>query len=525
VSVQVCTPSGVLEGTEQGGVHVYRGIPYARAPVGERRLRPPEPAAGWSGVRDARTDGAAAPQRGATRRHGRRWRAVPAAGASEDCLFLNVHAPSTGTARRPVLVWIHGGGYTHGSGSWYVYSGLRLARRGDVVVVSINYRLGALGALDLRGFGATDAVANAGLRDQLLALAWVSKHIEAFGGDPENVTVFGQSAGAMSIGALLVAPAARGLIRRAILQSGAMHNVLDSAQAQGIATALLNELAIDPERDDVVAALRTCSADEIVRAQSRVSTSHRLPLGMLAWQPVVDGDLLPTAPAVAPAPADVPLLIGTNRDEWKMFTALDARRRRMDAVTLRGYVERTLARDGVEDQDALDAVLDHYGRCPETGVARTPADAWVALQTDRVFRLPAVDLADRQAAAGGDTFVYRFDWAPGLAPRRVGACHAMEIPFVFGTLRSPLLRPLIGLDPRTLRLSDDIMDAWLAFARTGDPRHAGARDWPAHAPRHGVARVFGGDAGKRPVLEPETRAVWQRVYDAATRPGDLAARA
>jgi len=528
VSVRLKLPVGALEGTHEFGVQVFRGIPYAPGAVGERRFRAPGPAPHWSGVRDARRPGAAAHQRTAAGLRIRRWSAVPAAGASEDCLHLNVFAPTGRATRRPVMVWIHGGGYNHGSGSWYVYGGHRLVRRGDVVVVTINYRLGALGALDLRAFGGAATDTNVGLRDQIAALSWVRENIEIFGGDPENVTVFGQSAGAMSIGVLLTSPLARGLFARAILESGAMRNVLGAEEARGVTAALLDALCIDPESPHVIDRLRGLDPGEILRAQARVSARHRLPLGMLAWQPVVDDDVVPVLPTNADTPSTLPILVGTNLEEWKLFTATDAKRRSLDGVTLRGYVERTLARDGVASPGVVDELLEVYGRCPESGGRRSPADVWVALQTDRVFRLPAVDLVERHARSGGAGWLYRFDWAPRIAPRRIGACHAIEIPFVFGTLREPTLRPWIGMRPSSLRLSDTMQATWLAFARSGDPCHAALSEWPAFDPGRGEAHVFAGAGDpshpRRPALEEDIRALWRRL-SAMRRPDARAAPA
>jgi len=226
--------SGRIEGTHEDGVLVFRGIPYARPPQGALRLRAPLPPAPWPGVRDAKAFGAAAPQ---TPGRLAALLGSPTETYLEDCLYLNVWTPGTGAARRPVLVWLHGGAFSTGSGSQPIYRGARLAQRGDAVVVTVNYRLGALGYLHLPALGrdAEEASANFGLLDQLEALAWVRENIAAFGGDPANVTLFGESAGAMSVGTLLGTPRARGLFSRAILQSGAASNVYDREDALRVA--------------------------------------------------------------------------------------------------------------------------------------------------------------------------------------------------------------------------------------------------------------------------------------------------
>jgi para-nitrobenzyl esterase len=411
------------------------------------------------------------------------------------------------------MVWLHGGGFRHGSGSWFVYAGDRLARRGDVVVVCINYRLGVLGSLDLRGFGhPTSTETNVGLRDQLAALAWVRDNIDAFGGDPQNVTLFGQSAGAMSIGALLASRAARGLYHRAILQSGALRNLHSPEQAHGVAARLLEELGIDPECHDLDARLRALPVEALLHAQGRVSAGHRLPLGMLAWQPVIDDTLIerdPLRKIEAAEEPGVPVLIGTNRDEWKMFTATDRKRRNLDWTALRGYLERTLKGVSPDHQAATAEALQIYTEALRNGRTRSAGELWVAFQTDRVFRVPALQLADVCARRGDPTFFYRFDWAPRVVRDRVGACHSLEIPFVFGTLREPLLRPVLGLQPSALALSDRMQAAWIAFARTGHPGHDGLPGWPAYRPGEGAAMVFGTTSRLEAAMPAAKRIFWQ----------------
>jgi para-nitrobenzyl esterase len=414
---------------------------------------------------------------------------------SEDCLSLNVFTPDAAGGQRPVMVWIHGGGFTSGSSGFFLYRSHDLVRRGDVVLVTLNYRLGALGALDLRAFGAErGAETNVGLRDQLAALAWVRENIAAFGGDPENITLFGQSAGAMSIAALLSAPAARGTFQRAILQSGAARNVLAPHQAAEISEQLLRELDLHASGSALLEALRRLPAGELLRAQTRVASTARLPLGMLAWQPVVDGDVIPVAPecveAGEAAPA-MPILIGTNADEWKLYTIFDAKRRTLSEERLRDYVARTLEKERSGAGEHVDRVLEIYSAEAPSPERDTPGEIWAAIQRDRVFRLPALALAERHAASGAGAYVYRFDYRPALAPMRVGACHAVEIPFVFGSVTSPLLRPLLGFGESPRVIARRMQDAWIAFARSGDPSGDAAAHWPMHDVERRSTRIFG----------------------------------
>lgn len=507
----VQTRAGGLRGIEEDGVLAFRGVPYAAATSGAGRFRGPGDVVSWSGVREAARSGPAAIQTVGLPSWLRRFSAVPRVGVSEDCLNLNVWTPGVDSRRRPVLVWIHGGGFTRGSGSWYLYSGARMARRGDVVVVGINYRLGVLGALatgEMKDGHSGDS--NVGLRDQIAALRWVEMNISDFGGDPEQVTVFGQSAGAMSIASLVSSPRARPLIRRAILQSGAASNVLTLGQAESVTRRLCAAMEIDVESAHPLAQLRGRPADELLAAQLRVSAENPLPLGTMSWQPSLDGDVLPHVPIEAWENPESPrpqLLLGGNLDEWRMFTATDAKRRKLDDATLRSYLERTLS-DRVDVAKAVDSALEIYGRTGR-GEPRSPGQIWADLQGDRVFHSPAAELADRSAECGAETWFYRFDWKPPRAPERLGACHSMELPFVFGSVRGLLPRWFLGARAEAFRLSDRLQDAWLAFAKTGDPRTESDSQWPRYVSQSGECRVFGGSENVVPALTPERREFWR----------------
>jgi len=517
MSVECSAPAGRLEGVSERGLKAWRGIPYAHPPEGERRFRAPERLEPWAGVLSCKRHGPVSIQPAGLPGPLRRLSAMSRTPQSEDCLSLNVFAPRVDAGRRPVMVWIHGGGFATGSSGFFLYDPRDLVTRGDVVLVTLNYRLGALGGLDLRDLGCgDDAPPNGALRDQLAALEWVRDNVEAFGGDPENITLFGQSAGAMSIGALLAVPAARGLFRRAILQSGAARNVLEPQQSAAIAEQLVGELGLRARGPALLEALRSRPAAELLQAQLRVTAQHRLPLGMLAWQPVVDGDLVPVQPASAECErSSLPILIGTNADEWKMYTAFDAKRRALSEERLRDYVARTLEKEHPGAGASADRVIEIYRRDAEPRIA---GEIWAAFQADRVFRHPALSLASRHAAdaGGGGAYVYRFDYRPWLAPARVGACHSVEIPFVFGSVRSPLLRPVLGLGTASLSLSRRVQDAWLAFAKSGDPNGPGESEWPSYDLARRATRVF--DVHDRVVDAPgeAARHFWDDLRTAPT---------
>ena len=460
----VTIDQGRLRGMVRDGIAQFRGIPFAAPPVGERRFAPPGPAPSWSGERDATGFGARSLQvaGGATALLGDR-----ADDAAEDCLFLNVFTPGCDDAARPVMVWIHGGGFVNGSASIPWYDGTSLAARGDVVVVTVNYRLGALGFLwlgdldpSLRSSGVN------GLLDQVAALEWVRDNIAAFGGDPGNVTIFGESAGAMSVSTLLAMPAARGLFHRAIAQSGAAHNTFTTATASAITAQVMELVGVDS-----VAGLLAAPADSIVDAATKVEARmFEDPSGLggpagialaMAFQPVVDGEHLPEQPLRAVAAgraADVPLLTGTNLDEWNLFALMSPGG--LDDPRLLGRLERIFGDAHV--------VRDTYRA---TRPDATADDLWNAVLTDATFRIPAIRLVEARAAASSPTWQYLFTWATPAFGGVVKSCHALEIPFVFGVLDAPGANLFLG-DPigeDLHELSRAMQDAWLGFVRDGDP--------------------------------------------------------
>ena len=497
----VDTATGKVEGLSEGGLHIFRGIPYAEPPTGERRFTAPVPPQPWIGVRPATEFGNWAPQ------------PPPASSISgvapgaqdEDCLTLNIWTPGADDARRPVMVWIHGGGFISGSGAAPLYSGAPLAGRGDVVVVTVNYRLGILGFLahsDLADDDADGASGNWGLLDQVAALRWVRDNIAAFGGDPDNVTIFGESAGGMSVADLLVMPSARGLFRRAIVQSGPP-NAIELERAETVTAKLVAELGVASP-----AALRAVPTERLLEAQAALVAERRA--AGLPLVPVVDGTSIPVSPqsAIADgAAAGVELLIGTNLDEAKMWMVADPANRDPDEEVLHRRIDAIFRANDVDisPDDAIDAYrAARQGR----GDDASPRELWSAIQTDRMFRIGSVRAAEAQGAHAS-TYMYLFTATSPAMGGALGSCHALEIPFALGTYTTPGMDRFAGTGPEVERLSAQMSDAWLAFARAGNPAHDGIPAWPAYDAGTRATMVFGVETHVENAPYEDERRFWE----------------
>ncbi|HEY4027554.1 MAG TPA: carboxylesterase family protein [Candidatus Dormibacteraeota bacterium] len=487
----VKTRHGAVRGRVTDGVAAFKGIPYAAPPFGPARFGPPAPPAPWTGIRDAHVFGPTAPQ----------WHypqpfdqllpnpLIP----GEDCLNLNVWTPEPGPAGLPVMVWIHGGAFANGSGAVPTYDGSRFARDG-VMCVTLNYRLGVEGFAQLAG-----APPNRGLLDQVAALEWVRDNAAAFGGDPDRVTIFGESAGAMSVTSLLAMPRAHGLFHRAIAQSGAGHHAVSPATAEKVAAMLAARLGVAATRE----AMAGLPPARVLEAQMAVSTEARLDrdperwgevaLNNLPWEPVVDGDVLPRRPVEAVAAgsaAGVELLIGSNTDEQRLF------------LVPTGMVDRVT-------EEQLHIAAAGYGlgagalaTYRASRPAATPGDLLAAVVTDWTFRIPALRLAEAHGAAGGASHVYEFAWASPRFEGRLGACHYLEVGFVFDRVGPE--RALTGTEPPQ-GLAAAMHGSWTAFARTGDP------GWPAYDVERRTTMTF--DERCRVVEDPrpDERRLWEGI--------------
>jgi para-nitrobenzyl esterase len=487
----VQTRHGKVRGSLVDGVHTFKGIPYAAPPFGANRLRPPQPVEPWSGVHDALTDGPKAPELPPPPPLDA---LVPDSGVvGEDCLNLNIWSPDLGAAGRPVMVWIPGGAFECRLGA---YDGSRFARDG-VVCVTINYRPAAEGFLYLG-----EGNVNRGLLDQVAALEWVQANIAAFGGDPSNVTIFGESAGGMSVGTLLSMPRAEGLFRRAIAQSGAAHYVTSAESAKRIAQRVAGQLGVEATRDAIAA----IPVDRLLEAQLELRADliahpdkerwgEEVVVRGMPWSPVVDGNILPARPIdriAAGAGAGIDLIVGTTTDEWRLFLVPNGVIGHITDTVLAG----TIAAYGLPVEAALIAY-----RAAHPGAS--PGDLLAAIQTDWYIRIPAIRLADAHAKSASATYMYEFAWRSPQFNGRLGACHALEVPFVFDTLGSGT-ESLLGTNPPQ-ELAGMIHAAWAAFASTGEC------NWPKYDLSRRATMRF--DITSKVVDDPRSaeRALWQGV--------------
>ena len=503
--IEVETKQGRARGLRRDGVSVFRGLPYAAPPVGALRFRPPAPPEPWSGVRDAISSGPAAPQ-------------VPSMLAAmlgtgsdeqaEDCLSLDVFTPGPDAGRRPVLVWLHGGGFTGGAGSQSIYDGSRMVRRGDVVLVNVTYRLGILGWLPLRAFAAEEGgvAGNFGLLDQIAALRWVRDNAAAFGGDPDNVTVFGESAGAMSVGALLGCPDARGLFRGAILQSGAADNAHDPDTADVVARAVTDALGL---ADDDVAGLRARSVDAILAAQQKVLEMRIPEVRQLAFQPSVDGRVLPRRPLESIASgnaAGVRVIAGTNLDEYKLWGLTDKRVSELDEERLLRRCRVLIPGEHPQHGSHAEHVVDAYRRAREGRASTEPRELWFAIESDRLFRIPAQRLLEAQAPHAPAVHAYLFTWESPALGGMLGSCHALDVPFVFDAVEGDPVRRFVGEGPEVTELAGVMQQAWLGFARGAAPA-----DWPIYETTRRETWVLGRERRVESAPLEAERVAWDGV--------------
>jgi para-nitrobenzyl esterase len=476
------TKLGALRGAQLDDprVLVFKGVHYGQSTAGAARFKPPRPVAKWQGVADATRFGATCPQGGDV---GRRTKVegeiLP---MSEDCLVLNIWTPALDGKARPVMVWLHGRGFYAGAGSERLYDGARLAKRGDLVVVTVNHRLNVFGHLYLGKIGGEEFATsgNAGTQDMQLALEWVRDNIAAFGGDGGNVTIFGESGGGAKVSTLLGVPSARGLFKRGIIQSGPRLNGMPLSEAIANTETVMSKLGVR-----TAAELQALPVEKVLAA---VTTEVRTTPD---FGPVTDGKYLPAdmfAPQAAASARGVPIIIGSNRDEYALYAREAANFGKRTESEIRQELAPLYGKD-------VDALIDAYKK---SRPAATPWDLMIAIRSSR-FHVGTVRLAEAQSKVA-PTYVYSFDFEP--TPLK--AAHAAEIPFVFSNATA---------DPKALagarEVEDAMSDAWIAFARTGNPNHPGMPAWPTYDARTRAVMVF--DAKTTVINDPRAseRMVWE----------------
>jgi para-nitrobenzyl esterase len=459
------TTAGQVRGATQGGLHSFKGIPYAASTAGANRFLPPAPVKPWAGVRDAVQFGNSAPQVAGTPDELSAWYGTIEP-TSEDCLSLNIYTPGLKDgAKRPVMVWLHGGAWISCAGSAPGFDGTNLAKLGDVVVVTINHRLNLFGYIRLDGTDDRFAHSgNAGVLDMIAALAWVRDNVAAFGGDPGNVTIFGQSGGGAKVSALLAAPAARGLFHKAIAQScsGSLR-VTGQEEAAQLTHGLATQLGIESATGE---ALQAVPAERIVAA---LQATPR------AFRPVLDGRTFtqnPFDPAAPTISADIPFMVGNAATEATLYMAVDMKNFSLDAAEVSRRVGRFLRTDA----SATNRIMDAYRTATPDA---SPSELLAAVATDYTYRRNTTREAALQSqTARAPVYAYVFNRRTPVRGGVLHTPHTSEVPFVFGTTEAAA--PLIGTGPDIAPLTKAVMAAWVAFARTGNPNNPALPTWPRY---------------------------------------------
>lgn len=489
------TKQGALKGTVENGVYVWKGIQYAKAPVGDLRFKSPQPPERWMGVRDASEYGPVAPQ----------INIVNQSPIDENCLNLNVWSPDTKNKKHPVMVWIHGGAFYTGAGSWNIYNGAKLSQKGDVVIVTINYRLGALGFLyfDKINKDTNSFINNIGIRDQIAALSWVKENIEAFGGDANNITIFGQSAGATSVLTLMSTPSAKGLFHKAIAESPPLNEFWTPDEATMVTKKYLALLGV-PENNleelyHIPAYTLAKTAYEMIQ-----NFSSQIP-GVGTFAPTVDHKYIfpiyENCTTTDTLKAGIPLLIGTNRNEANLFNKME-----MIPFSAKEHeIERMIPTISDDEKERVSEVYKRKNIIKEQLVCN--------VVTDGVFLVPAIQYADAKSKCA-PTYMYRFDWrsAP-LLFSGYRSCHALDVFFVFNTFDTEAGKKVTSLarKKKVYSISHDMQQAWINFARTGNPNGFGYETWKPYDSEERATMIFDRKTKLRFDPNYKQRLAWQGI--------------
>jgi len=475
----VNTSNGPIRGlTEDGDIYAFKGIRYGAPPVGELRFKPPIRPEPWMEPADAAAFGNRAMQ-------------GQGPGASEDlpeinedCLFLNVWTPGVDNAERPVMVWLHGGGFSSGSGGDLFCEGKNLARKGDVVVVTVNHRLNVFGFLQLGEEWGSDygSSGQAGMLDIVMSLEWVRDNIARFGGDPGNVTIFGESGGGRKGAMLMAMPSAAGLFHKAIIQSGSGLDAPSKADAVVLGRALLENLGIAEGDTEALANADAQTIFEAQPASPPSSVPGQLTVPSRGFTPCIDGIALERKPFIPDAPAlsaDIPLLIGSNKDEMSIFRSSDPKFGTHTEEEFEDYVRQVLPRRAGRLIPALRSAFPEY----------SPTDLIVAADSMKGYWVATLMQAERKAVQSvAPVYVYQLAWETRADNGRLRAHHALDVPLIFNNVET--MRSMVGPGPEPQRMADIMSSAWTAFARSGNPGTDGLPEWPAYEPNNRATMIF-----------------------------------
>jgi para-nitrobenzyl esterase len=507
------TKYGKIRGMAQNGVYSFKGIPYGGPTGGENRFMPPTPPQPWPGIRDATHYGPSSWQvmEGLKKLDFDLLGAIGSDSMSEDCLVLNVWTCGLNDQKkRPVMVWLHGGGFFTGAADALpCHDGASLARTQDVVIVTVNHRLGIFGYLHLGEIAGEryTSSGNAGMLDLVAALEWVRDNITGFGGDPGNVTIFGMSGGGAKVCILMAMPAAKGLFHHAIAESGICIKAKPINEATQTAQNFLDLLGVSPANIDVLHKMR---ADMLYSAWMSLPPVPWIPTGKAQFNPVLDGKTLPVNPfhpAAAPTASDVSFLIGSNKDEMTFMLYHDPQFGKYDEAVIHESLIFTAKGFFLDiPDDKIEGLIEVYRR---TRPGATPHDLLIAINSD-LMRNASIRIAERKIAGGpAPVYMYLLNWESPALNGMLKSCHALEIPFVFNNVEPTI--GLIGDSPERFTLAKAMSSAWAAFARNGDPSHTGIPHWPAYTKETRATMVFNVNSRVENDPRREERLAWDGI--------------